>query len=41
MEQPAKKKRYKTKPHAMGLKADRNLDIIQKLLAQIEGEDFR
>ena len=32
---------YRTKPHKMGLKAGRNLDNIQELLAQIEGEDFR
>ena len=32
---------YRTKPHNMGLKAGRNLDNIQELLAQIEGEDFR
>jgi hypothetical protein len=41
VEQPAKRKRYKTKPHAMGLRAGRNLDNIQELLAQIEGEDSR
>ena len=32
---------YRTKPHKMGLKTGRNLDNIQELLAQIEGEDFR
>ncbi|HEX3398073.1 MAG TPA: hypothetical protein VHS76_15330, partial [Steroidobacteraceae bacterium] len=32
---------YRTKPHKMGLKAGRNLDNIQELLAQVEGEDFR
>ena len=32
---------YRTEPHNMGLKAGRNLDNIQELLAQIEGEDFR
>jgi hypothetical protein len=41
VEQPAKYKSYKTKPHAMGLKAGRNLNNIQELLAQIEGEDSR
>jgi hypothetical protein len=41
VEQPAKCRHYKTKPHAMGLKAGRNLDNIQELLAQIEGEDSR
>ena len=41
VEQPAKRRLYKTKPHAMGLKAGRNIDNIQGLLAQIEGEDSR
>ena len=41
VEQPAKNQRYKTEPHAMGLKSGRNLDNIQELLAQIEGEDSR
>lgn len=38
---PAKRRAYKTKPHAMGLKSGRNLDNIQELLAQVEGEDSR
>jgi predicted transcriptional regulator len=41
VEQPAKQQDYRTEPHAMGLRAGRNLDNIQELLAQIEGEDFR
>lgn len=41
VEQPAKKRRYKTKPLKMGLRQGRNLDNIQELLAQIEGEDSR
>jgi len=41
VEQPAKQRRYKTEPHAMGLLPGRNLDNIQELLAQIEGEDSR
>ena len=41
LEQPAERRRYKTKAHAMGLKAGRNIDNIQELLAQIEGEDSR
>ena len=41
VKQPAKRRPYKTKPHAMGLKAGRNIDNIQELLAQIEGEDSR
>ena len=39
VEQPAKQRCYKTKPHKMSLRPGRNLDNIQKLLAQIEGED--
>jgi hypothetical protein len=38
---PATALPYQTKPHKLGLKAGRNLDNIQELLAQIEGEDFR
>jgi hypothetical protein len=41
VEQPAKQRRYKTEPHAMGLRSGRNIDNIQELLAQIEGEDAR
>ena len=41
VEQPAKQRPYKTKPHKMGLRQDCNLDNIQELLAQIEGEDSR
>ncbi len=41
VEQPAKYRHYKTKPHAMGLRSGRNIDNIQELLAQIEGEDSR
>ncbi len=32
---------YQTKPHKLGLKVGKNLDNIQELLAQIEGEDSR
>ena len=39
--QPAKRGPYRTNPHAMGLKPGRNMDNIQELLAQIEGEDSR
>ena len=38
---PAKQREYKTDPHAMGLRAGRNLENIQELSAQVEGEDFR
>lgn len=41
VEKPAKQRPYKTVPHAMGLRSGRNLDNIQELLAQVEGEDFR
>ena len=41
VEKPAKQRRYKTKPHEMGLRHGHNLDNIQELLAQIEGEDSR
>lgn len=41
IERPAERNPYKTKPHAMGLKSGRNIDNIQELLAQIEGEDAR
>ncbi len=41
VEQPAKQRTYKTEPHAMGLRSGRNIDNIQELLAQIEGEDAR
>jgi hypothetical protein len=41
VEQPAIRRPYKTEPHPMGLRSGRNLDNIQELLAQIEGEDSR
>lgn len=41
VERPVKQKPYKTRSHAMGLKSGRNLDNIQELLAQIEGEEAR
>jgi hypothetical protein len=36
VELPAKLRRYRTKPHSMGLKAGRNIDNIQGLLAQMQ-----
>jgi hypothetical protein len=39
--EPGPQKPYTTRPHKMGLRAGRNLDNIQELLAQTEGEDFR
>jgi hypothetical protein len=41
VERPARQRRYKTKPSPMGLRPGRQLDNVQELLAQIEGEDFR
>ena len=41
VEKPAKRRRYRTTPRAMGLRRGHNLDNIQELLAQTEGEDFR
>ena len=41
VEGPAKNRPYHTRPHKMGLRAGRNLDNIQELMAQIEGEDHR
>jgi hypothetical protein len=41
VEEPATRRPYRTRPHKMGLKAGRNLDNIQALLAQVEGEDHR
>ena len=38
---PPQTRPYHTHPHNMGLKAGRNLDNIQALLSQIEGEDHR
>jgi hypothetical protein len=32
---------YQTKPHKLGLKVGKNLDNIQELLAQIDGEASR
>jgi hypothetical protein len=39
VEGPPRIRPYRTCPHKMGLKAGRNLDNIQALLSQIEGED--
>lgn len=41
VEAPAKARPYHTRPRKMGLKAGRNLDNVQELIAQIEGEDQR
>ena len=41
VEQPARQCSYQTDPRAMGLRPGRNLDNIQELLAQVDGEDIR
>ncbi|MCX7011490.1 MAG: type II toxin-antitoxin system VapB family antitoxin [Candidatus Sumerlaeota bacterium] len=41
VEAPARQRRYRTRPHPMGLRPGLNLDNIQELLAQIEGEGHR
>jgi Arc/MetJ family transcription regulator len=41
VEEPAQRRPYRTRPHKLGLKAGRNLDNIQELIAQIEGEEHR
>ena len=41
IEEPARSRPYNTQPHGLGLRAGRNLDNTQSLLAQIEGEDHR
>jgi hypothetical protein len=41
VEAPADARPYRTHPTKMGLKPGRNLDNIQDLIAQIEGEDQR
>lgn len=41
VEVPAKSRSYRTRPHRMGLRTGRNLDNVQELLAQIEGEEFK
>lgn len=40
-EKPLKQRDYITKSHNMGLLPGRNLDNVQELLAQAEGEDFK
>ena len=41
VERSAERRPYKTQPNAMGLKAERNIDNLQNLVTQIEGEDAR
>ena len=40
-ETPDKQKKYRTVPRPLGLRPGRNLDNIQELLAQVEGENRR
>jgi hypothetical protein len=40
-EAPSKRHAYRTTPRKMGVKPGRNLDRIQDLLSQVEGEDRR
>lgn len=41
VEAPALSRSYRTEPHKLGLKAGRNIDNIQELIAQVEGEERR
>jgi hypothetical protein len=41
VEKPAMQRPYCTEPRPMGLRAGYNLDNVQELLAQAEGEDFK
>jgi len=41
VEEPTRRRPYRTEPHSMGLQAGYDLDNIQELLAQAEGEGFR
>lgn len=41
VEKPGETQPYRTQPHKLGLKAGRNLDNIQELIAQVEGEGHR
>jgi hypothetical protein len=41
LRQPAAKKPYRTRPHAMGLRPGINIDNVQELLAQVEGDNAR
>ncbi|MFW5803230.1 MAG: type II toxin-antitoxin system VapB family antitoxin [Verrucomicrobiota bacterium] len=41
VEEPAERRPYHTEAHPMGVHRGYNLDNIQELLAQVEGEDAR
>ena len=40
VEKPARARRYRMKPHAMGLRAGYNINCTSALLAQLDGEDY-
>lgn len=41
IEKPARARPYQTQPRKLGLKIGRNLDNVQELIAQVEGEAHR
>jgi hypothetical protein len=41
VKKPARARPYQTHPQRLGLKPGRNLDNIQELIAQVEGEEHR
>ena len=41
VEKPVEQRRYRTIPHAMGLRSGYNVDNVQELLAQAEGQNCR
>ncbi len=41
VKEPAKTRPYRTRPRKLGLRTGTNLDNIQELIAQIEGENHR
>lgn len=41
VEKPAQCRPYRTVPHSMGLRPGCDLDNVQELIAQAEGEEFR
>ena len=41
VEEPAKSRPYRTVPARLGMRPGRNLDNIQELVAQVEGENQR
>ena len=41
VEEPKRSRRYRMKPHAMGLRPGYSLECISSLLAQVEGEGYK